>query len=120
MTISRLLFLRSMRVTKKIEFDAIYASAQCRRTKNLTIHAKQNGENLTRLGLSVPKKIGNAVIRNRVKRKVREAFRHVYDSIPLGYDIVVTFHKDGHLKREVYEELLVSVLREYDLKCKNE
>jgi ribonuclease P protein component len=55
-----------------------------------------------------------------VKRKVREAFRHAYDSMPLGYDIVVTLHKDGELKREAYEELLVSVLREYDLKCKNE
>ncbi len=120
MTISRLLFLRSMRVTKKKDFDAIYASTQCRRTKNLTIHARQNGEGLTRLGLSVPKKIGNAVIRNSVKRKVREAFRHVYDSMPLGYDIVVTLHNDGDLKREAYEELLVSVLREYDMKCKNE
>ena len=120
MTIPRLLFLRSMRVTKKKDFDAIYASTQCRRTKNLTIHARQNGESLTRLGLSVPKKIGNAVIRNSVKRKIREAFRHVYDSIPLGYDIVVTLHKDGDLKREAYEELLVSVLSEYDLKCKNE
>jgi ribonuclease P protein component len=120
MTISRLLFLRSMRVTKKKDFDAIYASTQCRRTKNPTIHARQNGEGLTRLGLSVPKKIGNAVIRNSVKRKVREAFRHVYDSMPLGYDIVVTFHNDGDLKREAYEELLVSVLREYDMKCKNE
>ena len=109
-----------MRVTKKKDFDAIYASTQCRRTKNLTIHARQNGEGLTRLGLSVPKKIGNAVIRNSVKRKVREAFRHVYDSMPIGYDIVVTFHNDGDLKREAYEELLVSVLREYDMKCKNE
>jgi ribonuclease P protein component len=109
-----------MRVTKKKDFDAIYASTQCRRTRDLTIHARQNGEGLTRLGLSVPKKIGNAVIRNSVKRKVREAFRHVYDSMPLGYDIVVTLHNDGDLKREAYEELLVSVLREYDMKCKNE
>ena len=119
MTISRLLFLRSMRVTKKKDFDAIYASTQCRRTKNLTVHARQNRENLTRLGLSVPRNIGNAVVRNTVKRKIREAFRHAYSSMPLGYDIVVTMHKTGDLNREAFEEILVSVLKEFDLKCKN-
>ena len=73
----------------------------------------------TRLGLSVPKKIGNAVVRNQVKRLIREAFRHVLVVMPDGYDVVVTLHKNSDLTRDAYEAIFLSVLQEYDATSNN-
>ena len=46
-------------------------------------------EKRTRLGITVSKRAGNAVIRNRVKRRIREWFRQAREGLPHGSDIVV-------------------------------
>tara|TARA_B100000900_G_scaffold356860_1_gene326863 strand:- start:142 stop:393 length:252 start_codon:yes stop_codon:yes gene_type:complete len=49
----------------------------------------RNGTSQTRVGLTVSRKVGNAVIRNRVKRWLREAIRHQQTQLPPGFDVVV-------------------------------
>lgn len=46
-------------------------------------------EKRTRLGVTVSKRVGNSVIRNRIKRRIREWFRHAREELPSGSDIVV-------------------------------
>lgn len=48
-----------------------------------------DGPGPTRLGITIPKKAGNAVVRNRWKRAIREAHRAVRSTLPPGYDLVV-------------------------------
>jgi ribonuclease P protein component len=48
-----------------------------------------NGLSHPRLGLSVSKRLGNAVVRNHWKRLLREAFRQVRPQLPLGIDLIV-------------------------------
>ena len=52
----------------------------------------RNGTDQTRVGLTVSRKVGNAVNRNRVKRWLREAIRHQGDELPVGFDVVVVAH----------------------------
>lgn len=53
------------------------------------MYALPNGLTFSRLGLSVSKKIGIAVVRNRIKRRLREAFRRLLPDRPLHYDFII-------------------------------
>ena len=54
----------------------------------LVIYVARNELGHTRLGLSVSRKVGKAVLRNRIKRLLREAFRLCRHELPAGYDLI--------------------------------
>jgi ribonuclease P protein component len=56
------------------------------RTEDAT---ENSDEKRRRLGITVSKRVGNSVIRNRVKRRIREWFRHAREGLPDGSDVVV-------------------------------
>ncbi len=55
----------------------------------LTLYMAENDCGYPRLGISVKKSCGNAVVRNRLKRMLREAFRQSQDRIPAGFDYLL-------------------------------
>ncbi len=63
----------------------------------LVVHALPNGRQASRFGITIPKRTGNAVVRNRWKRHIREALRHCRHDAASGYDFVIRPKKDAAL-----------------------
>jgi ribonuclease P protein component len=80
---------RDQRVRRTAGFQAAYAAKGRAADGRLVVYARVNGLGRTRLGLSVGARIGGSVVRNRVKRLLREAFRQARADFPTGYDIVI-------------------------------
>jgi ribonuclease P protein component len=82
-------FPKSKRVLSKQDFDRVYAGKNYLADRCLVIGFDVIEGRATRLGLSVGRKVGNAVERNRWKRRIREAFRLLQHELPSGLDLVV-------------------------------
>ena len=82
-------FTAADRIRKQADFDRIYKSRLFAADDVLVVNADVNALDRTRLGLSVSRKVGNAVVRNKWKRLIREAFRLSRETLPSGLDLVV-------------------------------
>lgn len=79
----------AQRVRSSDDFKRVYAARLSVRLPEITVAYAPNGLARTRLGLSVSTKNGNAVIRNRIKRVFRAAFRETRGVFPAGLDCVL-------------------------------
>jgi ribonuclease P protein component len=82
-------FGRQYRIRTPAEFDCVYRAKVFAADDVLIVNACGTDLPHPRLGLSVSKKVGNAVVRNRWKRLIREAFRLSRAELPAGIDLVV-------------------------------
>ena len=80
---------RYERLTARTDYTRCYRHGRRLRTRYFTVYAYRQGEYVTRLGLAVGKAVGIAVVRNRVKRRLRELFRRRKVLVPRGYDLFV-------------------------------
>jgi ribonuclease P protein component len=102
-------FTRAQRLTHDREYQAAYADKLIRTRGPLVIYARANAKSppRARLGLSVGRRVGSAVARNRVKRLLREAFRLRQHDLPPGIDLVVNVRPHKPLTVEAYGQHLV-------------
>ena len=74
---------------KNHQFQFVYQNGKSYANKYLVMYVKENGTDRNRIGISVSKKVGNSVVRHRVKRLLRESYRLQEALFNSGLDIVV-------------------------------
>jgi ribonuclease P protein component len=88
---------RRSRVTRSGDFDSVYRRGKSAAGRHLVVYAFDRGEgDSPRLGLSVGKRVGGAVERNRVKRVLREEFSRIQAELTPGVDYVVIARPGVH------------------------
>lgn len=85
----RFRFPAHLRLKSPAEFKAVYDRKKSAGDDVLIVYAAESGLPHPRLGVSVSRKVGNAVVRNRFKRLFREAFRLTRPELPAGVDLVL-------------------------------
>ena len=79
----------SQSLKKNADFQNVYKCGKSFANRYLVMYVKENDLSTNRIGISVSKKVGNSVVRHRVKRLILESYRLHEDMFNSGLDIVV-------------------------------
>jgi ribonuclease P protein component len=91
-------FSKEKRLRSNSQFKSVLDKGRRLSNGLLTLYMAENECNYPRLGVSVGRSCGSAVVRNRLKRLLREAFRQNQDKIPVGFDYLLMI-SPGRLKK---------------------
>ncbi|MGL6279078.1 MAG: ribonuclease P protein component [Gaiella sp.] len=83
---------RRHRLSRSRDFDAVYRQGRSASTRSLTVHWFDRPEETSaeaRLGLAIPRSVGSAVTRNRLKRQLRAVWAELASDVPPGRDYVL-------------------------------
>ena len=99
---------RAARLLRRAEFEAVYRNGGRRSSGQFMVFYRANGGPRSRFGSSVKKQIGNAVVRNRIRRRIREILRRNSSEIPSGWDMVI--HPRRSVARANFAQLQAELL----------
>jgi len=102
-------FPREARLVRRVEFDAVYRAGKRRSNSHFTVFLRANELPNSRFGFSIKKALGGAVVRNRIRRRVREIVRCHRLEIPAGWDIVI--HPKSNVTKAGFAALTADFLR---------
>ncbi len=77
------------RLTRREDFRKVYRFGSTKFGRYLVLHFLPIEENELKIGISVSKKVGNAIVRNRVKRRIREIVRLNLGNLPVQHFVVI-------------------------------
>jgi len=95
-------FPKDFRLRTAADFKKVYSKGAKRKARLFVVFALRNGLEYSRFGLTTPRKLGKAHVRNRLKRAVREILRTSRAAIPTGFDFVVNPRRSAS-DREIEE-----------------
>ncbi len=106
--------MKLIKLKNNYDFRRVYKKGKSYVCPFFVIYINPNRNNNVRLGITVGKKIGNAVNRNRAKRVITAAFRSAYPQIAAGNDFVIVARtRILNVKSTKVEELLLKLLKEH-------
>ncbi len=106
-------FSKVERLRKRREFLDVYERGEKIQSIYFVLYMLENGRPHHRLGITVSRKVGRAVVRNRIKRRLREIFRANKQAISPHCDLVVNAKRAAARARdqEIQEDILKGILR---------
>ncbi|OLN22329.1 ribonuclease P protein component [Domibacillus antri] len=85
---------KSFRIKKNDDFQTVFSKGKSFANRQFVVYMYKKEQNVPfRIGLSVSKKIGNAVVRNRIKRYIRQCFIELKMDVCPGYDFIIIARK---------------------------
>jgi ribonuclease P protein component len=94
---------RGARIVRKADFDAVYRNGKRRSSSYFTVFLKANDLPDSRFGFSIKRALGGAVVRNRIRRRIREVVRLHREEISAGWDFVI--HPKAHVENAEFAAL---------------
>ena len=91
------------------DFDAVYRAGKRFSSSHFTVFVRRNELALNRFGFSIKKALGGAVVRNRIRRRLREIVRCHRQEIPTGWDFVI--HPKSSVAQAPFAAIAEDLLR---------
>ncbi len=104
-----MVFPREVRLVRRGDFDAVYRAGRRRSSSYFVVFFRANQLPHSRFGFSIKKALGGAVVRNRIRRRLRDAVRCHRGEIPAGWDMVI--HPKNIALRAAHATLNTELLR---------
>jgi ribonuclease P protein component len=101
---------KSHRLGGRLEFAAVFDAKVKDARGPLALYSLPNDLGHPRLGISISRRVGNAVRRNRIKRLLRDAFRAHQHDLPRGYDLVFVVRPHAPLILAEYQRLMTALM----------
>jgi len=103
-------------VKENREFRRIYRKGRSAVSPCMVVYCQRNRQGRSRLGVTVSTKLGHAVVRNRVRRRLREIYRLNRDRMTPGYDVIVVARvRAAHTAYQKLEREYLSLLQKLEL-----
>ena len=94
------------------EFRRLYKKGKSAASQYVVIYTGRNNNTINRLGITVSKKVGRAVHRNRVRRRLKEIYRLNETNLNTGYDIIIVARlKSRFIKFSELEASVISLFK---------
>ena len=100
---------RLYRLSDAERFRQVRSEGKSWTTHLIVLNVLPNQQNYNRVGISVSRRVGNAVCRNRVRRRIREAVRSYFDVINTGWDLVIVARRPA--AQATFHEIEISCLK---------
>jgi ribonuclease P protein component len=97
------------KLARKADFDAVYRNGKRRSSSHFTVFLKANDLPQSRFGFSIKRALGGAVVRNRMRRRIREVVRLHRQEISAGWDFVI--HPKANVQSAAFAALESDLLR---------
>ncbi len=111
--------MRKIKTLKKnYEFKNVFLRGKFYKGKQISIYVLKNHKKTNIIGIAVSTKQCGAVLRNRIKRLIRENYRLIKNELKQGYDIVFLWNKKGEAKEANYyiiKEDMINIVKRADL-----
>ncbi|MBQ3054354.1 MAG: ribonuclease P protein component [Clostridia bacterium] len=107
---------KTLPITRNSLFRRLYSKGKSGGNFDMVVYVMPVKSTVNRLGLTVSTKVGNAVVRNRIRRRLREAYRSIENNIPNGINMVIVARSSAKDRRSPeLKASLVKILKKLDV-----